>query len=163
MTDYVLLAIVIVAAIIVGIFRGKFQGVKLKKYKYIRRYFFMSRAEHEFYDALSVAAGDEYIIFAQVHLPTLVDHAVKGQSWKGALAHINQKSVDFVLCDKKYISPKLAIELDDKTHQQAGRLGRDREVERILRDAGMPLLRFENHGRFDPQEISEKIKTLALK
>lgn len=69
---------------------------------------------------------------------------MRGQNWRAALAHINRKSVDFVLCDKAYLSPKLAIELDDKSHGVLDRQDRDREVERILREAHVPLLRLEN-------------------
>lgn len=132
-------------------------------YKYKRRQFFMSRAEHEFYDALVRAAGNNYYVFAQVHLPTLVDHSVSGQNWRAALAHINRKSVDYVLCDKAYISPKLAIELDDRSHEREDRQERDREVERILQEAGIPLLRIPNRTGFNISEIASKISELALK
>ena len=122
----------------------------------------MTRAEHEYFDVLMKVVGDKYIIFAQVHLPTIVDHKVIGQNWKFALRHINQKSVDFVLCDKAYISPVLAIELDDSTHELPDRQERDGEVERVLKGAGVPLLRIQNRGHFDINAISEKInQTIA--
>ncbi len=130
-----------------------------KKYQYKQKNFFMSRAEHECFDAILKAVGNEYHIFPQVHLSSIVDNKVTGQNWKGAFKHISQKSVDFVLCDKAYISPKLAIELDDKTHERPDRIERDVEVERILKDAGLPLLRLENNGGFNPQELAEKIKS----
>lgn len=161
---YILAGIVIVLAIVAGLLKDKFdlgggeEEKTKKKYDYKKRDFFMTRAEHECYDALSKAVGAEYLIFAQVHLPTLVDNKVVGQNWKAAFRHISEKSVDFVLCDKSYIAPKLAIELDDRTHERPERVERDHEVERILKDAGLPLLRLENHGRFDPADLSQKIK-----
>ena len=157
---YILAGVVIALVVVVGILKLKFEdgGEEKAKYQYKKRAFFMTRAEHECYDALAKAVCNEYLIFAQVHLPTLVDEKIKGQKWNAAFRHISQKSVDFVLCDKAYISPKLAIELDDKTHERPERQDRDREVERILQDAGVPLLRLENHGRFDPVDLSQKIK-----
>ena len=157
---YIIAGTVIVLLAIVAVLKMKFEGGddEQRKYQYKKRDFFMTRAEHECYDALVSAVGSEYLIFAQVHLPTLVDNKVVGQNWRGAFRHISEKSVDFVLCDKAYISPKLAIELDDKTHERPERQNRDREVERILQDAGVPLLRLENHGRFNPSELSQKIK-----
>jgi len=128
------------------------------KYSYTKKKYLISRAEHEFYTALVSAVGNDFYIFAQVHLPTLIDHKIKGQSWQGALSHISRKSVDFVLCDKSYISPVLAIELDDKSHLSEERQERDGEVERILSEAGMPLLRIENHGSFDPNNLASSIK-----
>lgn len=127
-------------------------------YRYTKKKYLISRAEHEFYDALVIAVGSDFYIFAQVHLPTLIDHKVKGQNWQGALSHINKKSVDFVLCDKAYISPLLAIELDDKSHLSEDRKQRDNEVERILSEAGVPLLRIENHGSFDANNLAMTIK-----
>lgn len=156
---YIIVGIIVVVAIALAISRGDFAPVEEKaKYRYNRKNFFLTRAEHECYDVLVEAVGAEYRIFAQVHLPTLVDHTVRGQDWRAALAHINRKSVDFVLCDKAYLSPKLAIELDDKSHERSDRQERDREVERILQEAGMPLLRLENQGNFDSNKLAQKIK-----
>lgn len=153
----IIIALVIVLTILKTIVEGKSGEKEKPKYNYTRKQFFLTRAEHECYDALVVAVGDKYHIFAQVHLPTILDNKVKGQDWRAALAHINRKSVDFVLCDKAYISPKLAIELDDKSHERPDRQERDREVERILSNAGVPLLRLENKGRFDPADLAQRI------
>lgn len=156
-----LLAVVIVLGAVFLYVAGKVsKDIGKKGYKYKKKDFFMSRAEHECYDALMIAVGDKYYVFPQVHLPTLIDNKVVGQNWKGAFSHISQKSVDFVLCDKSYISPKLAIELDDKTHERQDRIDRDGEVERIFKDARLPLLRLENRGRFNPTELLEKISTI---
>jgi very-short-patch-repair endonuclease len=159
----ILVIIIIILAIATSFLKGGFKIEEKRKYAYKRKDFFLSRAEHEFYDALTAAIGQEYLVFAQVHLPTIVDNKIKGQNWRGAFKHINEKSVDFVLCDKAYISPKLVIELDDRTHNRLDRKERDVEVERILKDAGLPLLRINNHGQFNPVEISQKIKEIILK
>jgi very-short-patch-repair endonuclease len=160
MNLYILAGIVIVLVIALAILKAiveRGEEREKPKYRYTRKQFFLTRAEHECYDALIAAVGDKYHIFAQVHLPTILDNKVKGQDWRAAIAHINRKSVDFVLCDKAYISPKLAIELDDKSHERPDRQERDREVERILADAGVPLLRIENKGRFDPADLAQRI------
>jgi very-short-patch-repair endonuclease len=131
-------------------------------YNYKRKDFLMSRVEHEFFDILVDITKDQYCVFPQIHLSTILDNKVVGQNWKGAFRHINEKSVDYVICDKAYIKPLLAIELDDKTHEQDNRKIRDGEVERILSNANLPLLRFGNNGHFDKEEIRrlvlEKLK-----
>lgn len=154
----IIIGIIVVLAILKEFFQNGTDAKEKPKYQYTRKQFFLTRAEHECYDALIAAVGNQYYIFAQVHLPTLLDNKVKGQDWRAALAHINRKSVDFVLCDKAYISPKLAIELDDKSHERPDRQERDREVERILSSAGVPLLRLKNRGTFKTEEIADKIK-----
>lgn len=133
------------------------------EYKYERRDFLLTRAEHEFYDLLIKAVGHTYYVFTQVHLPTLVKHKINGQNWYGAFRHIDEKSVDFVLCDKVNIAPKLAIELDDQSHERLDRQKRDGEVERILREAGLPLLRMENLGQFNASDLAQEIEALVLK
>jgi len=156
---FVLAGVVVALVVIVGVLKAKFEGGgdEKRKYHYRKRNFFLTRPEHEFFDTLMSAVGNEYLIFAQVHLPTLLDNKVVGQNWRGAFRHISEKSVDFVLCDKAYISPKLAIELDDKTHERPDRMERDVEVERILKEAGIPLLRLENHGHFDSTSLAKMI------
>ncbi len=127
-------------------------------YKYKKKDFLITRPEHEFFDILVEILGDKYHVFTQVHLPTILDHKVpNGQNWKGAFSHINGKSVDFVICDKDYIKPLLAIELDDKSHEREDRILRDSEVERMMEESGMKLVRFENHGNFDKEEIRKTI------
>lgn len=164
---YILIGLIAVVGVVITILKSEFEGggnnKEKPKYKYNRKQFFLTRAEHECYDALVSAVGEKYYVFPQVHLPTILDNKVKGQNWRSALSHINRKSVDFVLCDKNYISPKLAIELDDKSHERPDRQDRDREVKRILEIAGLPLLRIENHGRFNPEDISQKINFILEK
>ncbi|HEY4489237.1 MAG TPA: DUF2726 domain-containing protein [Candidatus Paceibacterota bacterium] len=129
-------------------------------YNYLRKPYLMTRAESACYKALVEAVGDQYYVFAQVHLPTIVNERIRGQNWRASRAHINRKSVDFVLCDKIDISPKLAIELDDWSHGRPDRQERDREVERILEQSDLPLLRVTNLENL-AQRIAEKIFSQA--
>ena len=155
-TTFMVLAAVVLAISLasVFIFRDKFEDDKDgEKKSYRRKQFFMTKAEHTCYKALVQAVGNDYFVFAQVHLPTILDEKVYGQNWRASRAHVDRKSVDFVLCDKEFISPKLAIELDDWSHDLPDRQERDREVERILAEAGMPLLRIT-----DTQDLARKIK-----
>ncbi len=160
MTNVLIFIVVAIAiALVVSLLRERLKtNHRSSKYLYQKKDFFLSRAEHEFYDALASAVDKDYLIFAQVHLPTLVVSEGIGKERFSAFRHINGKSVDFVLCDKAYISPKLIIELDDRTHERPGRVERDVEVERILREAGLPLLRIRNHGGSNSDELRIQIK-----
>lgn len=155
-----LIVMVVIALAVKELLEGKVKEKNKKPlYKYKKKDFLITRAEHEFFDILVEIVGDKYHVFTQVHLPTILDHKVtNGQNWKGAFSHINGKSVDFVICDKSYIKPLLAIELDDKSHEKLDRIERDSEVERMLLDAEMSLLRFKNSGSFDKEEIKTELK-----
>ena len=121
-------------------------------FHYKQKQYFMTKHEADCYKALVREVGSEYFIFAQVHLSTIIDEKIEKQNWKAARAHVDRKSVDFVLCDKEFIEPKLAIELDDSSHERADRVTRDSEVERILSEANVPLLRI-----VDTQDLQRKI------
>ncbi|HEY0010763.1 MAG TPA: DUF2726 domain-containing protein [Candidatus Paceibacterota bacterium] len=147
MNTLIILAAVLVVLFVIGfVFKllseTEVTGITAKpKYNYTKRRYLMTRAEHDCYKLLARGLGDQYFVFAQVHLPEIVSEKVPGQKWRPARAHIDRKSVDFVICDKEGISPLLAIELDDWSHNREDRQERDREVERILAQAGLPLLR----------------------
>ena len=68
---YIIAGAVIVLVAIVAVLKMKFEGgdEEQKKYQYKKRDFFMTRAEHECYDALVSAVGSEYLIFAQAKPP----------------------------------------------------------------------------------------------
>ena len=117
----------------------------------------MTPAECECYNALISEMGQDWHFFPQIRLDAILNPAAVGRMRLYAFRHINQKSLDFVVCSKTTMQPLFAIELDDKTHKQPKRIERDREVERILHGAGIPLIRIENRGRFDPKELVELI------
>lgn len=61
------------------------------------------------------------------------------QSW---FNKIQNKSVDFVICDKAFVV-LACIELDGKTHAQEERQKADRSKNETLQAAGLPILRIE--------------------
>lgn len=126
-----------------------------KEYHYMHKDFLVTRAEAEFFRVLLRAVPTGYAIYPQVHLSAIVEHKVKGQNWKAAFSHINGKSVDFVICDKVNFRPLVAIELDDRTHEQRSRQVRDREVERVLKEAKLPLVRFS--GQQSAESVLQRL------
>jgi len=132
-------------------------------YHYGRKEFFMNRAEHEFFDVLIEVVGSGYYVFPQVHLSTILEHRIKGQDWGAAFRRINGKSVDFVICDKAYIKPLLAIELDGRSHDIEVVRQRDVDVEHIFEGAELRLLRFANHGSPDREEVKRRISEALSK
>ena len=108
--------------------------------------FLITEKEYKFYKLLMAILDDKYYIFPQIHLSHITKPSVKWTpnwgGWKAAFHHINQMSVDYVVCTKKGIRPKLAIELDDSSHNRADRIARDEEVEAMLAEAELPLARF---------------------
>lgn len=131
-------------------------------YNYQRKSCFMTESEQDFFTILESVIGDRLYIFPQVNLTTILKETNKDKNRQAARNHINRKSVDFVLCDKKYIAPLLAIELDGNSHEREDREERDEEVERIFANAKFPLLRIPRQVNYDPNELIQKI-TQTLK
>ncbi|HUE76072.1 MAG TPA: DUF2726 domain-containing protein [Chloroflexota bacterium] len=119
----------------------------------------LTPAERAFYAVLLRAAESERRqVFAKVRLADLFwlpgDVADR-------LIHqnrINQKHVDFVLCDARQLAPLLAIELDDSSHQRSDRRQRDRFVNEACAVAGLPMLRVPVQSRYDERELAALIR-----
>jgi very-short-patch-repair endonuclease len=163
MNTLILLIVVFAAIVLIAKFTSarKAPASETKEarvYSYGRKDYLMTKAENDFFGVLKGLLQDRYQIFPQVHLSALLDEKVKGQSWKAAFTHINGKSVDFVVCDKTYARPLLAIELDDFSHDAQERRSRDEEVERIFENANMPLLRFRNYKTMSREAIATQIE-----
>jgi len=114
---------------------------RTKTYSYRKKTYLLTKPERDFFEVLESILNNKYYIFPQLHLSTLLNHEIVGQNYKGALSHIDRKSVDYVICDKTYLSPLLVLELDDPSHSRNDRRDRDKEVERILESSNLPLIR----------------------
>lgn len=122
----------------------------------------MTDAERKCFRTLVEVVGSTYEIFPQVHLPSFLDHKINNrQKWFAAFRHIDEKSVDFVLCTKNDLRPVLVIELDDWSHGRSDRQERDREVERMLRDANLPLLRLKDNSG-TPENLKTAIESALV-
>lgn len=49
-------------------------------YQYRCKPYFLTRAEHAFYEVLRDAVGERYHIFAQVHLASIIEGDIPGQN-----------------------------------------------------------------------------------
>lgn len=163
---WIILLIIVCAGItyLEKIINSKIDNSQIKKsnYRYYSRPYVMTPRENECFKLLNEIFDAKWFVIPQVHLSALLNHKVKGQNWNGAFRHINGKSVDFVLLGKETYKTVCAIELDDSTHYRTDRKERDEEVERIFKDAKIPLARIGKFENMTKQEIV-KIITNAIK
>lgn len=136
------------------------QSVAVRDYSrfhYDRKSHLMSKAERGFYKRLENIFPEDCYIFPQVHLDDILksDSRDKSENWK-AWAHIRAKSIDYLICDNDF-RIRLAIELDDWSHDFETRKHRDTEVERVFRDADLPLLRCRNIAKISDAELKRRI------
>ena len=135
--------------------------IKKSQYKYYAKSYVMTSRENECFKILNEIFSSKWFVVPQVHLSALLDYRVKGQNWNAAFRHINGKSVDFVLIGKESYKVICVIELDDSTHSRPHRIERDAEIERIFKEARIPLARISKFESMTKPEIA-KIVTDAI-
>jgi len=116
-------------------------------------------AELKFYKILNEILP-EYVIFGKVRVADIinVDSKKAGRKYLKYFNRISKKHVDFLICDRETLSPLVAIELDDRSHERKERVERDEFMDKVFGMADLPLLRFRVQKKYDKRKIREKIK-----
>lgn len=156
---FVVVAVVIIKKLELSFFSRK-SGTKNEKLPYYKKKYLLSQAEVSFFRALEEAIENKYYIFSQVHLSDLLYIKTDRKELLKYRNKIDRKSVDFVITDKNYLSPLLAIELDDSSHYRKNRIDRDDFVEDAFEGAGLPLLRVKNSSSYNVQKLRVSIEEL---
>jgi len=131
------------------------------EYPYYTRKYLLTKAERSLYEVLRLVLGDyNVVLFTQIRLADLIK--VRGGT-KHRQAHFNRiqsKHVDFVVCEKEYLQPLMAIELDDSSHSRSRRVARDSFVDNALTAAGLPLLRVKAQRTYSVKALAEQLETI---
>lgn len=112
---------------------------------------FLSEAEHAFFQVLLQSAHPASHISCKVRLADVV--TFPGDALR-ARNTINQKHVDFVVCDRASMCPFRVIELDDATHARRDRRARDALVDVYLAEAGIAITHVPAARRYRPAELA---------
>jgi len=120
----------------------------------------MTPAERSFYGVLVQATGEDWRAFAKVRMADVLtpEKGLSRSSWQGAFNAISAKHFDFLLCDPGDCSPKLGLELDDKSHQRKRRRQRDQLVDTACQSAGLPLLRVKAARAYVIADLRKQIE-----
>jgi very-short-patch-repair endonuclease len=113
----------------------------------------LSENEKAWFKAIRGALPHAHV-FAQVALNQLVK--AEGPRWRSAKNKIDPRSIDFVLLNPD-LGVLLAIEIDDKSHQQKKRQADDAKKNKALADADIPLIRFPATPLLAEGEIKRRV------
>jgi hypothetical protein len=127
--------------------------------RYKRQETLFSKAELAFFRALERAVGEEYRIFAKVRLADVLTPVGRTQSrrWWRAFTKVSSKHLDYVLVDPQTSQIRLAVELDDRSHEKASRKARDAFVNQICAQAGIRLVRVPLQERYNRGDLRERL------
>jgi hypothetical protein len=124
---------------------------------YTRRPALLTPAELRFYQALLAAVPVGTTVFVKVRLMDIV--GVAEGEWKRHGARGSGMHVDFVLADAVSTEPRLAVELDDRSHWRADAQRRDAFKNAVLVAAGVPLLRVTAAARYDVAQLRANVQS----
>jgi very-short-patch-repair endonuclease len=129
---------------------------KSEVYPYKVRDNFLSKAELSFYHVLSSVVGNKATICIKVRLRDII-YTTQPNENRAASNRIQQKHLDFLLCNPKTMQPILGIELDDSSHSRTDRIERDDFIDKAFEAAGLPVIHIKNQNSYNMQEIAEKV------
>lgn len=127
-----------------------------------RKDFLMNIPERKFFEELQKFIPDNHVIFPQVLLSSIVRVISSRKDFWKYHNKINRKTIDYVIFEKPYFKPVLAIEYDGKTHNKPVRIERDIKVRNILDSAGIKNFHVKHQKNINFEEIKNKIDELIL-
>jgi hypothetical protein len=151
------IALLAVLALVILAFKRFGRGPTLELSRYTVQHNLLSDAERSFLGVLVNAIGTDYVVAPKVRVADAIAPR-KGMSrsdWQRAFNRISAKHFDYLLCRASDFRIVAAVELDDNTHRQAHRRKRDEFLEAAVKDAGLPLLRFDAKSSYSQTQIRD--------
>jgi hypothetical protein len=143
-------ALLVIGGLVLAGWRGR------KVLPFTKRPSLLTPGERRFYATLVQAVPPGVVIFVKVRLLDVV--TVPEAAWESCGAPASGMHLDFVLADASTTEPRLAIELDDRSHVRADVRQRDRFKDTALKAAGVPMLRVPAAGRYNGAELRAQIR-----
>jgi hypothetical protein len=169
----VLVAVLVAGAIALGILKqtGLFtkivrgmrgQGAEPVPKAYTLLPGLLSATERAFLAALEGVPRDGVDIYAKVRVADVI--GVRDQPDRSHFLRlfnpIAMKHFDYVLVRRSDARPLAAIELDDKSHRQADRAERDLLLNRVTKEAGIPLIRFAAAASYSSIALNDRLASV---
>jgi hypothetical protein len=118
----------------------------------------LTKEEAAFYNLLKLTVEDRYLILAQVPVWCLVDVQSKDPKARSAFLNtIALRRVDFVLVHPGTLATFTIIELDDPAIPKAQKESRNKLIDGVFKEAGIPLVRLQNPGSFTAPTLAAKL------
>ena len=129
--------------------RGIYEKIKFLSDNELPTYLFLNE----------ICKNNNLFLMTKVKLSDLVGVKKGNSKYKSYFNKINQKHVDFLVCDENLI-PRCVIELDDSSHDKPKNKYADDVKDEILQDCGYPVLRTRNQR---DEQIKNKILEIFKK
>lgn len=154
-----LLILVALVAVALSAQKGRRSGDEVEEVVFDPCRELFSPAERSFYGVLGQAISGEFKIFGKVRLGDLVkpQKGLSNSKRTGLRNRIQQKHIDFVICQPDTLAVAAVVELDDASHRRKDRSERDAFVEKALASAGISLVRFPVRKGYAVAEVRQRL------
>lgn len=132
----------------------KVQTTSGEGYLYAPQATLISKSEQAFFEAIKAGIPEGYHVFPQINLAAFIDRTDDAR-YRNELF----RNVDFLITDSAY-APKMAVEINDQSHLTSDRRERDKKVQNILEEAGIPILKLWTSYGVNADYIKEKIEEI---
>lgn len=137
------------------------EDVNAEEFLYSPRTRLITKCESAFFDAISAALPEGYHVFPQINLAAFIERNDSAR-FRNELF----RNVDFLITDGEY-APKIAVEINDRSHLDRDRRERDEKVAMICEEAGIPIVKLWTSYGVQPdyirKRISEQLAALPVK
>lgn len=157
---YVLMIFVllVVAAVLAVKKLGLLDAKEENTLPFKKKDYFLSKAEISFFHVLGSILDEQWLIFTKIRLIDLVSIPRGTENYQSHRNRVQAKHVDFVLCDRKSVTPVLVIELDDSSHNKPNVQKRDQFVNAVMKAAGLPILRIPVQKGYDTRKLQQMLQ-----
>lgn len=121
-----------------------------------RKDFLLNVPEKNFFENIKKIIPDSYIVLPQILLSSIVLVNSKKNFW-AYQNKINRKTIDFVIFEKQYLRPILAVEYDGKTHKLENRKQRDDFVDNVLNKCNIPCVHITHKDTSYFHDVNKEI------
>lgn len=121
---------------------------------------FFTATEDSFLNLLERACGEQYRVFTKIRLDDVVavrQEGLSSSAKRDAHQKLNNRLLDFVLCDKNTMRVAAVIELEPVKTSNI-QMKRNWFLKNTLAAAGVPFLRFKARPGYRPDELGEFIQ-----
>lgn len=118
---------------------------------------FMSKAELSLYGVLRLVAADRLVVCPKIRLGDIF-YVPGGAGAQSNRNRLQQKHVDFLLCDPQTLRPLVGVELDDKSHERGDGPDKDLFKDKVFQAAGLPLLRIPARASYSVEEVGAALR-----
>ena len=130
----------------------------VRELSYDKKRFLLSKAEKAFYQVLLPVVPEDHVLFPKVRVADVLNVRSGSEKRQSLMNRISSKHFDFVVCDRKWLEPRLAIELDDASHRSPDRQARDAFLDGACEAAGLPLLHIPVRSTYDQKALGEEVR-----